>query len=425
MLSLLLVLILLGIIFFSTLGGAALRSIPIDRLRQIREEVGKNSSRVDYWVTHSQQITWALRVTSRISCVALALVLARVIAGDSFPIFKVVIALVVTGLLVAFPGSLIPLAWGQRGGERIGMRLIPVFRVFAVILAPISSVCRGVLNGALVLASKSPISFKPLSLKGELDQLIGDRKAAKRLDEEEKAMIRHIFKFGDMMAKEVMTPRISMSCLAEDDTVSRARQLIKEEHHSRIPVYSGNSDNVVGVLYAKDLLSHRREEGMEDINVGSLMREPIFVPETKKLDDLFSELRSKRTHMAIVVDEYGCTTGLVTMEDILEEIVGEIQDEYDIDEKGLYEKLGEGLYRVDARLPANDAREELGLNIPESEEYDTLAGFVCSLCGRVPAAGETVEWNGYIIRVLEASSRNVIKLEIRKAAGGGISNFKF
>jgi putative hemolysin len=414
MLELILIVMLLGVIFFCTLASAALRAIPIDRMRHLREEGGQDSVRIKYWITHSHQITWALRICSRLSCIGIALMIVRAIVGHSLPLLALNIALIATAILIVFPGSLVPLAWGQRSGERIGLRLMPVIKFFAVVLSPFSHACRGILNAVLVVVKKAPLSFKPLSLSGDLDQLVGEKEAVKELDQEEKKMIRQIFKFGDMTAKEVMTPRTSMRCLSEDDTVSHALRFIEEEHHSRIPVYRGKDDNVVGILYAKDLLRRSGSLAMSEVRVGRLMREPLYVPETKKLDDLFSELRRKRIHMAIVVDEYGCTTGLVTMEDILEEIVGEIQDEYDSEEEELYEKIGEGAYRVDARLSVSDARDEMGIAIPESDEYETVGGFVCSLCGKVPAVGETMEWNGYVIRVLETSGRSVIKLEIRR-----------
>ena len=406
--------LLLGVIFLCTLVGAALRAIPVERLRLLREGGGKSAPRIEYWVTHSQRITWSLRVAIRVSCVAIALSMAAVIAGEGFSLFSFLFILFVTAFLVAFPGSLLPLAWGQRAGERIGLRLLPVIMLFGIMLAPIAAVCEWILNAMLRLFGRQPLRFKPISLRGELEQLVGGEKGAVRLDEEEKRMIRHIFKFGDTEVSEIMTPRVVMRCLSADETVERALDMIKAEHHSRIPLYKDSPDNIMGILYAKDILSLWSEEGVAGTLLGDLAREPLFVPETKKVDSLFAELRGKKIHMAIVVDEYGCTAGLVTMEDILEEIVGEIQDEYDSDEKGKYEEVGEGVYRVDARLSVGDAREELGIDIPEEEDYDTLAGFVCSVCGKVPAAGEVIDGEGCLIKVLEASRRRVIKLEIRK-----------
>ena len=406
---------LLAAIFFATLAGTALRSIPVERLRALKESGGETAERIGYWITHSEQIVWALRVASRVSCVALALAVTAIVAREPFPLYAFFIGLAVTGLLVAFPGSLVPMIWGKRAAERVGLRLIPALRFFGTLLAPFITACEAAVNACLRIIGRPPLRFSPISLRGELESIIGEERNAAALDEDEKRMIRHIFEFGDTEVKEIMTPRLSMRCLGEGETVRRAVGMIREEHHSRIPVYRDSPDSIVGILYAKDLLDLWAKGGGLDTPLGALAREALFVPETKKVDELFDQFRRLKTHMAIVVDEYGCTSGLVTMEDILEEIVGEIQDEYDVEERPMCEPLGGGVYRVDARLPVAEAREEFGIDIPEGEGYDTIAGFVYAACGRVPAAGETIRHGAVTVKVLEASGRAVKRLEIRQA----------
>lgn len=408
----LIITVLLGAITFTTLAGASLRAISIDRLRTLREEGGVNAARIEYWLSRSERITWTLRVTSMVFCVALSLAIATLFAGVSFTLNSFLIVFAVTAFIVAFPGGLIPLAWGTRSGEKIGLKVLPVLKFFGVVLYPFTSACETAVNAILRFRGRPPLRFTPISLTGELERIVGGGRNAGTLDEEEKKMIRHIFEFGDTEVREIMTPRVSMRCLSGDETVERALGVIGTEHHSRIPVYRDSPDNIVGVLYAKDLLTQWGRRKGRGTPLGDLAREALFVPESKKVDELFDELRREKTHMAIVVDEYGCTSGLVTMEDVLEEIVGEIQDEYDQDEKRLIETVDDGVYRVDARLTVSDAREEMGIDFPLSEEYETLAGFVYSLCGRVPAAGESIDWKGCAIRVVEASMMGVTKLEI-------------
>jgi CBS domain containing-hemolysin-like protein len=407
------VLILVSVIFFCTLGSAALQAIPLERLWKLRGGGGRNAAGVEYWITHSQQITWSFRVLSRISCVALALLLAALLGDRPLPPYVFFIALFVSGVLIAFPGSLIPAAWAQTAGEKIGLSLLPLIRIIGIFLAPITVVCHGGLNMALRLLKRPPLHFKPLPLRSELEQCMGGVERAGMLSEEEKKWVRRIFSFPEIVASEIMTPRVAMRCLSEQETGGRAIELVRAEHLSRIPIYRESPDNIVGVLLAKDLLARMGEAGAAEAKVGPLAREPFFVPEATTARALLAEMRKRQAHMAIVVDEYGVTTGIVTIENILESIVGEIKDEHDSREEKHYEKLADGVYRVDARLSVADAREELGIDVPERAEYDTLAGFICAFCGRVPAQGEVMEWGGYSFKVMEATKRGLITLEIR------------
>ncbi|MDD5556901.1 MAG: hemolysin family protein [bacterium] len=415
MLIWLLVLLLLSVTFFCTLGSGALQSIPLERLWRLREGGGRTAAGVEYWITHAQQITWSFRVVSRVSCVALALALMTAVSGEILPLYAFLIALIVATLLVALPGSLIPSAWAQMAGERLGLSLLPFIRVFGIVLTPLAAAGRSILNVLLKPFGVPPLTFATIHLKSEVEQCVGGIERSGRLNDEEKKMIRRIFAFGGLEASDIMTPRISFRCVDDGDTIGRAAELLRDEQYSRFPVCSGGTENVVGILHVKDLIAPLALEGGRERPVGEIMRAPIFVPEATKARDLFYEMRKRQGHMAIVVDEYGSATGLVTMEDILERIVGEIRDEYDTGEPKPYEKVAAGVYRVDARLSVSDAREELGLALPDRHEYDTLAGFVCSLLGRVPAAGESISWGGHTIRVLEATDMGVRRLEIRMA----------
>lgn len=403
----------LSLIFFCTLSSAALQAIPLERLWKIRQGGGRNAAGVEYWITHAQQITWSFRVVSRISCVALALLVASLIEERPLPPYVFIIALVLSAILIAFPGSLIPSAWAQLAGEKIGLNLMPLIRMIGAVLTPFSVGCQAVMNVVLKVLGRPPLRFSALPMRSELEQCMGGVERAGMLSEDEKKMVRRIFSFHEIEAREIMTPRVAMRCLSEQETVARAVELVRAEHLSRIPVYRESPDNIVGVLLAKDLLARLAEPGGAETKVGPLAREPLFVPETNGARALFAEMRKRQSHMAIVVDEYGITTGLVTLENILEAIIGEIKDEYDPREERHYEKIGEGVYRVDAQLSVNDARVELGIDVPDRQEYDTLAGFVCAFCGRVPAPGEVMEWGGYAFKVIDATKRSVRTLQIR------------
>jgi CBS domain containing-hemolysin-like protein len=241
----------------------------------------------------------------------------------------------------------------------------------------------------------------------EIQELMDAGEEEGIINEDENAMIRSIFALGDTVVREVMVPRTDMACIPVDASVREALDTIIDCGHSRIPVYEGTMDNIIGLLYAKDLLKYW---GVDDavFSLRSLIRPPIFIPESKSLDEMLQEFRRKRIHLAIVVDEYGGTSGLLTIEDLLEEIVGDIQDEYDTEEERLVEEGG-GSVLLDARLPIEELEEHFGIKI-ERDKFDTVGGFVFHLTGSIPSPGDVVTDGNLRVTVLEADERRVIRL---------------
>jgi putative hemolysin len=233
------------------------------------------------------------------------------------------------------------------------------------------------------------------------------------LEQEETEMIKSIFLFADTTVREVMVPRIDMVTLASDATVNQAVDVALEGGFSRIPVYeeSEGVDEIIGVLYTKDLLRQLRE-GHQAIPVRDLIRPAYFVPETKKLDELLREIRQNRIHMVVVVDEYGSVAGLVTIEDLVEEIVGDIQDEYDHEEK-LYEQINENEYVFDAKISIYDFNELMDMSLDDSD-YETLGGFVYAQLGKIPNAGDTIEFEKLKITVLATRGRRITKIRVER-----------
>jgi len=213
------------------------------------------------------------------------------------------------------------------------------------------------------------------------------------------------------VVREIMVPRTDMACVSADATVREVLNDIIACGHSRIPVYEGTIDNIVGLIYAKDLLKYW---GMNEAAVvlKKMMRAPYFIPESKNLEELLQEFKKKRVHIAIVIDEYGGTSGLVSIEDLLERIVGDIQDEYDLEEEWLTEEP-DGAVLVDARLPIEELEEHFGVEI-EREKFDTVGGLIFHLTGRIPRAGEEVTNDSICLTVLEADERRIGKVRIRK-----------
>jgi CBS domain containing-hemolysin-like protein len=224
-------------------------------------------------------------------------------------------------------------------------------------------------------------------------------------------MIASIFELSETVAREVMVPRIDMVAVAEQTLLKDALDVIIRAGHSRIPVYRERIDNVQGVLYAKDLLPPFRD-GRFDAPITELMRPAYFVPESKKVDDLLRELQQRKVHIAIVVDEYGGTAGVVTIEDLLEEIVGDIQDEYDR-ESPMAVRLGEREYVFDAQIRLDEVSEVLGVELP-SEESDTLGGFIYSQLGSVPSVGSRVAFEPLSLEVLSISGRRIQQVKVTR-----------
>jgi len=236
------------------------------------------------------------------------------------------------------------------------------------------------------------------------------------IDRDEHAMIDAVLDLGDTKVREVQVPRTEMVALDKDSSLEGALDTIIQAGHSRIPVFDGDIDNIIGILYAKDLL---KSWGCtpQEIDLTKVLRKAFFVPESKAVNDLLKEFKTKRVHMAVVVDEYGGTSGLVTIEDILEEIVGDIQDEYDPEDEASIKTLDDRSHMFDARCTLDDFGEETGV-VLERGDYDTLGGFITRVLGHVPATGEAFSYHGLEFEIEDADARRVTKIRVRKSEDG-------
>jgi CBS domain containing-hemolysin-like protein len=232
------------------------------------------------------------------------------------------------------------------------------------------------------------------------------------LEQEEQKMIVSIFRLGDTLVREIMVPRIDVLALDVDTPIDQTMAALKESGHSRVPVFNDSVDNILGLLYAKDLLGIWRE-GKREVSLKDHLRPAYFVPEAKKADELLAELQAKRIHMAIVVDEYGGVAGLVTLEDIVEEIVGEIRDEYDQAEELVYQAINDDEYLFQGRIDLDDFNDIMGTELPNSEA-DTLGGLIYSRIGRVPTAGDHVQIEGLQLTVEQVSGQRIRKVKAQK-----------
>jgi len=325
--------------------------------------------------------------------------------------------LIVTFLILLF-GEVMPKTYARVNAEKISLVSIEPLRWIAKLFDPLVKLIVAPANFIIRTFGGRNLKGTPLFTAREIGKLIevGAREGA--LDDEEMKMIQSILEFGETVVREVMTPRIDMQCVEIDDEPEEIFSKIARMQYSRVPVYKANLDNIIGIIYAKDLLTAWRNR--ELIIMQDLMRQAYFVPETKKVSELLEEFRKGKMHLGIVVDEYGVTSGLVTIEDLIEEITGEIMDEYDIEEEAIV-RLSDGEAIVYAKEDLDRINEKLGLGLP-AEEFDSIGGLVIDLFGRVPRAGEEIIFGNLKFVIQEADRKKIIKLKIVKGKGYGERN---
>lgn len=310
----------------------------------------------------------------------------------------------VAALVVQLVARVLAVRWPEATARLMLQAAGLFYTVLAPVALPIVLLERGVL--ALLGGGHAPNSHT--DAEEEIIALVEDEKT--ELEKDEREMILGIVEMSERTVREVMVPRIDMVAVEKSAPVGEVLDIIVSTGHSRVPVYSDNVDNIEGIAYAKDLLRHLRDGTMAE-PVGKLARPAYFVPETKRIDELLRELQRKKVHMAVVLDEYGGTAGLITIEDLLEEIVGEIQDEYDLEEESSVEKLSDDEAIFDARVSIHDVNELLDLEL-DDEQSDTLGGLVYERLGKVPVAGDTVTVNGTTFEVLSTAGRRIRKVKV-------------
>jgi CBS domain containing-hemolysin-like protein len=306
----------------------------------------------------------------------------------------------------------LPTALARYLGEPMIALFVRPLHVLRVVLAPLTRVMRVTDRLVLRLIGKRP-DPEPELIEKDILEAVEEGEKEGVVDRQERRMIESVIEFRDTEAGQIMTSRPEIIALEAGAGLADVKRIAEESGLSRIPVYDGTLDHIVGVLYARDLLRHLGQPAAQ-FDMRQAMRPAIFVPETKLLRDLLKEFREKKVHMAIVLDEYGGTAGLVTIEDILEELVGEISDEHEPTGLPMFKKVGERTYEVDARMYVGDLNRRCGLSVPEDAGFDTVGGFVSNALGRIPQKGATFEHSGVRFTVTDAEPQRVkrVRLEL-------------
>lgn len=394
---------LLGAVVLVGFGGlfaaidAALSTVSIARIEELVRDERPGAARLGRVVEERPRyinLVVLLRITCEISATVLLVSFLDGHLGVSWGLVASAAIMVVTSFVAIGVG---PRTVGRQNAYSIALICALPLQAISVLLTPISRLL--VLIGNALTPGRG-FRNGPFSSEIELREVVDLAQQRGVVADEERRMIQSVFELGDTPAREVMVPRTEMVWIESDKSAGQATSLAVRSGHSRIPVIGENVDDVVGVVYLKDLVqqTYYSTNGGRDTNVAQVMRPAVFVPDSKPLDELLNEMQRDRNHMALLVDEYGAIAGLVTIEDVLEEIVGEIADEYDTDEVAPVEDLGDRQYRVSARLPIEDLCELYEMEFDEDLDVDTVGGLVAFELGRVPLPGAEVMWDGLRLR---------------------------
>jgi putative hemolysin len=400
--------------FFSGSESAyfSIPQIEISRLRKQKEKSGA-IKRVLFLLEKPRRLLLSILVGNTIVNVGAATVAALftskyVPEGHIGKSGSLILEIIIVTIVILIFSEVSPKIFAVKRSLQFAIRVSLPLSAITRILIPITFVF-----DKLALAVSTLLGVEkeiPFADEEDLKTLfeVGEENGA--LDKNEREMIHSIFEFSETIVKEVMVPRMDMISLEKNTPIDAVLSLVKEKGHSRIPVYDNKIDEISGILFVKDLLPYM--QGKKEIPaLIDLMRKPYFVPESKGIDELLRDFQKERVHMAIVVDEYGGTAGLITLEDVIEEIVGEIRDEYDR-EKPLIHQVNENTWLVDGKIDIEDLNENLSLKIPAEEDYESLGGFIFSLMGRIPQVKEEVRFEDLLLIVEKVQGQRIQKVRL-------------
>ena len=340
---------------------------------------------------------------------------AFLFTGMSYSVLESIASIIVTIILSYFSlvlGELVPKKIAMQYPEKISFKIAGTLLLFSKIFKPFVWLLSKSSDLVVKCFGMDPYKNEDLVTEEEILMMVDAGQERGIIEDKAKSMITNIFEFDDTTASEIMTPRVDIVAVSSSMTLSAVIDVALKNGRSRLPVYVEDIDNIVGIIYVKDALQFVNDGIPENYEILNLARKVSFVPCTKRCDELFSEFTSSKRHIAIVVDEYGGTEGLVTMEDLVESIVGNIQDEYDNEQEDVH-KISNGTFVVEGSTSISELEDVLESKIPEGD-YDTVAGFIIEQLGKVPENGEQFIYCGSLFKVLEVKNRRVTKVEISK-----------
>ncbi|NDO45754.1 hemolysin family protein [Clostridium sp. MD294] len=404
-LILILLILVCGSAFFSA-SETALTSLNKIKLRNMTEENVKNADKVQKLIDDPNRLLSSILIGNNLvnnAAAALTTMIAVSLLGGQSGVGAA--TMVITIIILIF-GEITPKTLASQNAEKVSLVVANIISVIVFISTPVVKVMNLITNVLIKILGGNSTEKTPTITEAELKTMVNVSHEEGVLEVDERRMINNVFDFGDLKAKDVMTPRTDMVCVEDTITYDEIVSIFKEERFSRLPVYHESVDNIVGILYVKDIIFIDEKH----FKITDYMREPFFTYESKPISELFSEMRGNRIRAAVILDEYGGTSGLVTLEDLVEEIVGDIADEYDEQEEEI-EVIKEDEFIVDGSTRLEDVNEMIGLHL-ESEDFDTIGGYVIGILGSFPDGGEEVETDNIKIVVEEVDKNRIEKLRI-------------
>ncbi len=405
-----------GVLFFSV-NTIALRMFSLAKLQEAFKAIGKEKL-TDELVEKTENLILSCSVYRLIFNMAMLLLLLAVFTTRQFGRTQtggyLLVFIIAVPIFLVFSLA-IPHAWAKYAGEKILSRTCRLLMFFSTIAWPVLYVLRLYdvlirrLAGVAVTTPEEDREEKQEEFLTDLEQ----HRMEGAVDAEEQEMIENVLELSETCADEIMTPRTDVIAVEVNSDLHTILKTINTAGHSRVPVYEKNIDNIIGLVYAKDLLTEIGKDPA-DFKLRDKIRDAYFVPETKPLRTLLHEFQNQKLHMAVVLDEYGGTAGIVTIEDVLEELVGEITDEYEETPPENIKKIDQNTIEVDARTYIDDLNDQFELNLPEDEDYDTIGGFVFSHLGYIPKAGETFDYKNLRFVIAAAETRKIKRIRICK-----------
>ena len=400
--------------FFSS-SETALTSLTNAQAHQLIEE--KNASSLKLWVEKPIQVLTAILIGNNIvniTASALATDLAnRLLSGTSASEWAIPVAVGVMTFLLLTCGEITPKAIATKMYKELAPSMMSLLRVFHLLFKPFTLIFVKMTRAIMIWLGNDPNETSPFVTAEDIEYMIDLGSREGTFSEDRERMLRSVFEFNDTSVREIMVPRTDAVFLSIDMDLKEIVEAVEGCGHSRLPVYGETVDNIVGIFYVKDIIGLVGQDASEGFDLMSIVRKPFFVPESKGIADLFSEFQHSHIHMAIVVDEFGGTSGLITLEDIIEEFFGEIQDEYDLEPEQIV-RISDEIVRADARVSVYDIEDFFDVEFPEDGDYETLGGFLMTELGTVPSQGEEIRWKNLLFRVVEADEKKVISVDIER-----------
>jgi putative hemolysin len=392
--------------FFSG-SEVALISITRAKVRTLVNEGRKGSEHLYELKENPNRFLIAILIGNNIVNVAAAAI-ATAVTISIFGDIGVGIATGVVVIILLFFGEIGPKVYASRNTENLALSVSTPVLYFTRLLSP---VIWGIEKVTQRQVTAETIA-EPSVTEEEIKEWIEVGKEEGTIEQEEREMLYSVLEFSDTIAREIMTPRVDVALIEDTRTIEEAMQIFTETGFSRLPVYHDSVDNIIGILNIKDVFA-AAFSGKKDIALKDLMYDAFFVPETKKIDELLKELQVRKVQMAIVLDEYGSFTGIATVEDILEELVGDILDEFDREEPEI-QKIGDGIFVVDAKMWVEDLNDELDISLPVHESYETIGGLLIDRLGHIPHPGESVHISESHVSlvVMQMLSRRIVKIKL-------------